>query len=458
MKKQFAFTFLALIAAVSAIAQGINFETGDWKSVVAKAKQSNRMVYVDVYTTWCGPCKMLEKLIFPQQEAGDKYNSLFVNYRIDAEKGEGVALAKKYAVNGYPTHLFIDPATEAVVYRNMGASAEVSEFNEHADVALKEKADPMTWDKYVAQRKTGKKDKAFLTAYLNKAKLLGRNNDAILNDYVAISKGKMSDSDIIFLGSMIQTVDNNAVAIVAANKEVINKSNSDMPDYFGAMASSWIYATYEKAVAEKNISLLKKLDDARLKYEGKSNDAQTYYYRTQYYTSIGDEANAFKAGCEEADFITAKSAADYAKEDAAGVEDAKASIRSQLKMMKVTDDKMDEMVEKNVKANPAILHSVSLPAASTLNNISWNVYEKKADDPAAVKRALGWSKRSMELSKDTNEWASFADTYAHLLYVSGDKTGAVKIQEEAVEKAKATSAENAASLEESLQKMKSGTL
>ncbi len=46
-------------------AQGIHFETGNWKAVLAKAKKENRLVYMDMYATWCAPCQVLAKNIFP---------------------------------------------------------------------------------------------------------------------------------------------------------------------------------------------------------------------------------------------------------------------------------------------------------------------------------------------------------------------------------------------------------
>jgi thiol-disulfide isomerase/thioredoxin len=92
----------------SGIAQGIIFEHSDWENVQAKAKQENKIIFIDFYTSWCGPCKVLSKNVFPQKEVGDFYNKNFINYKIDAEKGEGPFLAEKYGVQAYPTLLFTD--------------------------------------------------------------------------------------------------------------------------------------------------------------------------------------------------------------------------------------------------------------------------------------------------------------------------------------------------------------
>lgn len=99
-------TGFAQTEAVSAA--GIQFETGTWAEILAKAKQQNKYVFVDAYTTWCGPCKWMDKNVFPTAEAGDYFNKNFVNAKIDMEKGEGLEIAKTYAVQAYPTYLFVD--------------------------------------------------------------------------------------------------------------------------------------------------------------------------------------------------------------------------------------------------------------------------------------------------------------------------------------------------------------
>jgi len=90
----------------SAYTQGINFEHGDWASVKLKAQQENKIIFIDFYTSWCGPCKQMAKNIFPLENVGEFYNKNFVCYKLDAEKGEGVKLAKHYGVRAYPTYVF----------------------------------------------------------------------------------------------------------------------------------------------------------------------------------------------------------------------------------------------------------------------------------------------------------------------------------------------------------------
>ena len=92
------FTIVILLFSWNVFSQGIQFETSSWKEVLQKAKQENKLIFVDLYTTWCGPCKKMAAETFPQQVVGDYFNKNFVNYKIDAEKGEGPELAGKYEV------------------------------------------------------------------------------------------------------------------------------------------------------------------------------------------------------------------------------------------------------------------------------------------------------------------------------------------------------------------------
>ncbi|MEC5394390.1 thioredoxin family protein [Bergeyella sp. RCAD1439] len=99
--------------------QGIAFEDKSFGEILAKAKKENKLVFVDAFAAWCGPCKQMEKNVFPQEKVRDYYNHNFVNARFDMEKGEGRTIAAKYGVRSYPTYLFINGEGE-VVYKGMG--------------------------------------------------------------------------------------------------------------------------------------------------------------------------------------------------------------------------------------------------------------------------------------------------------------------------------------------------
>lgn len=88
---------------------GVNFEQLSLKDALAKAAKEGKQVFVDCYTSWCGPCKKLAREVFPQPEVGKVLNARFVNLQIDMEKGEGPAVSKQFGINSFPTMLILNP-------------------------------------------------------------------------------------------------------------------------------------------------------------------------------------------------------------------------------------------------------------------------------------------------------------------------------------------------------------
>lgn len=89
-------------------AQGIEF-MHNLDSALAKAKAEKKMVFVDFYTSWCAPCKVLSATVFPLPEVGSYYNSNFINCKVQCDdKGMGEIIGKKYKINAYPTLMFMD--------------------------------------------------------------------------------------------------------------------------------------------------------------------------------------------------------------------------------------------------------------------------------------------------------------------------------------------------------------
>ena len=87
---------------------GIRFQNLSWSQLLAKAKTEKKLVFVDAFTTWCGPCKQMSAEVFPEKTVGDFFNANFINAKIDMEKGEGLSIAEKYKVEAYPTYLFVN--------------------------------------------------------------------------------------------------------------------------------------------------------------------------------------------------------------------------------------------------------------------------------------------------------------------------------------------------------------
>ena len=153
---------LMMLSAVFQLnAQGISFEHGTFKESLAKAKAENKKLFMDCYTTWCGPCKMMSKDVFPQKEVGDYLNANFVSIKIDMEKGEGLELAKTYDVKAYPTLLFID--SDGKVAHKFVGSEKPEGFIEQAKIAFDPTKQITNLEK---QYQSGKRDLPFVAQYV----------------------------------------------------------------------------------------------------------------------------------------------------------------------------------------------------------------------------------------------------------------------------------------------------
>lgn len=112
----------------------VRFEASDKLSpALEKAAQENKLLFIDFYTTWCMPCKLMEKEVFTNEEIGAFLNGDFINLRIDAERGNGPNLATIFGVKGYPTLLFLNASGEVLV-RKEGAAfhSELKKLGEKA--------------------------------------------------------------------------------------------------------------------------------------------------------------------------------------------------------------------------------------------------------------------------------------------------------------------------------------
>jgi len=92
----------------------IHFEESRFKNALALAKKENKVIFVDVYARWCGPCKMMEREVFTDAEVANVYNSNFINLKIDGDLPEGNSFMKKYDIRSYPSFLFIDENGEVL--------------------------------------------------------------------------------------------------------------------------------------------------------------------------------------------------------------------------------------------------------------------------------------------------------------------------------------------------------
>lgn len=177
--------YLSVLAQHILVGQeaGISFDVHTFAEAMEKAKAENKLVFMDCYTTWCGPCRMMAARVFTQQKVGDYFNEHFVSLKMDMEKGEGITLGKKYGVTAYPTMLILD--TQGNVMHTMvgSRSAEelIKEAREHSDPT---KGYAVSKAAYEAGERTPDAIANYITALVSAKELTALQGDSLATTYL----------------------------------------------------------------------------------------------------------------------------------------------------------------------------------------------------------------------------------------------------------------------------------
>lgn len=102
------FVFLAMAHSLHAQKSSISFFNGSWPEALTQARLENKLIFVDAYTSWCGPCKLMSSKVFTDKKVGKFYNDNFINIKLDVEKGEGIDFGDTYNIKSVPALLYVN--------------------------------------------------------------------------------------------------------------------------------------------------------------------------------------------------------------------------------------------------------------------------------------------------------------------------------------------------------------
>lgn len=161
--------------------KGISFhDNKPWKEILQLAKKENKLIFMDCYTSWCGPCKALAKNVFTQEKVGDFFNPRFINVKYDMEKGDGKMLNEQYKkhIIGYPTLLLIN--AEGKVLQQLAGYKDADELIE----GIRSASEGKDLFSLAAEYQKGNREISFMKEFIQSL------NNAFLKDSVARVTGK----------------------------------------------------------------------------------------------------------------------------------------------------------------------------------------------------------------------------------------------------------------------------
>lgn len=109
--KRILLLFLLLLSAVGAEAQ-VRFMTRSTDGVRRQAVEQNKLVFIDLFATWCPPCQMMEREVFSRSDVGAFMEQHFVCAKYDIDKTTGRELLKRYGNRRVPLYLIFNTEGE----------------------------------------------------------------------------------------------------------------------------------------------------------------------------------------------------------------------------------------------------------------------------------------------------------------------------------------------------------
>ncbi len=262
--------------------QGIHFFEGTWEEALEKAKKENKLVFVDAYAKWCGPCKVMSRNVFPDEKVGALYNGSFINLKLDMEESDGRSFGKKYPVNAFPTLLFLDGEGNLVLKHVGGMQVEA-----FLNLGKKAFALGLNLSKFADQYKEGDRSYETVYHYIRALRASGESTLKVANEFLLSNPDISIEEQALLVYESVMEADSRLFDLMVEHKEVI-LSKIDEEQYRDRVMDA-CNATIEKSVTY-DVEMLKTeaLDKCILALGKKEAEEKMYKLEMNYYSHMGD--------------------------------------------------------------------------------------------------------------------------------------------------------------------------
>jgi len=246
-----------LIQGISA--QGIEFFEGSYEEALVKAKAEEKLIFVDAYATWCGPCKRMSKNVFTQPEVGEFYNQAFIALKLDMEKPKGREFGQLFPVRAYPTLFYINEKGELLKKVVGGKSVEqflaigqeiAGSYDRSSDLA--------------ALYDSGERDYDLVLKYVKALNNANKSSLKVANDFLRERKDLSPEKRAAFLYEALTAADSRLFTLFVKDRDHIealvgaDKVEEKIKEACWKTIDTAIeYADYEYAKSQADLSMLK---------------------------------------------------------------------------------------------------------------------------------------------------------------------------------------------------------
>lgn len=362
----------------------IVFRKINYADVFALAKKEHKGVMLYFHFDGCGACVTMERTAFKDPKVVDYYNTNFISFEINTLKGEGVEINKIYQVKQHPTYLFFDNEGKAL-HKLVGVYSPEAFYTQAHNALLSDK----NLTNYKRLYHSGNREPEFLFDYTYMLRDANELDSVVINEYLNTQSASELSTEkntrfiyefMIHKGKTCIAVNNRAYAYMLNHKEQFAQffELEQINTRLMFVVQSVVYDAIESkdlAAFTTGIEALK-VYDLNKEYNFKEIDNRITMWTTNKNLVLSAALSFY--------------------EKTGDVKNYQKSVKQYIE--KIWND------------------------ADELNNFAWNIYQSDApDDTPKTKTGIKCSVRSIALN---NNYAN-NDTYAWLLYKSGDKKAAL---------------------------------
>lgn len=450
-----------LLTAATAAAQQLRPETDSLDQVLQRARQLRKPVFL-LFSSAPAPGQ------FTKQQMAQRYGSglddaavvqvlqqEFLVVKANVREPAGQRLARRYAVNTFPTYLYLHP-DGTVLHRSYSNTPDAARYLRDIDTFRQKLASPDNLSALEQRYAQGERTPEFLRRYIEARRSVGAPiSPELLDSYVRELPVKAFErfEQVVFVYECGPLVDSRAYRLARLNQRLVDSMYATLPlPRRVALNNAIISNTMLAAIKAK---------DEKLAVQG-ANFAQGSWQTSRnflmasrayssnmlrYYGAVKDTTRYLPMLTNHYERFYMSTPADTVRKWQQRQRDVRNPFQNDLPYPNLA--RPDSGVKVHMMPSTVQFD----PVAADLNSGAWALYKSGTRRRNYLMQALHWSQRSVALDPR----AAYYDTMAHLLYALRFPAEAVATQQRAVDQAKRAK-EPTDGLQQTLRKMKAGTL
>lgn len=402
------------------------FEKLSFTDALIKAEKQGKYLMVVLDAADCEHCNEVADKSFADAKLGEQISKKFIAIRAGVPDATFEQLSAQYeAPNGMATLFFT--ANGVLLHKKTGTTSMAKQYADAAEIALERESELLNLNS-LTEVYNQQHDWKILQTLLVKRKELYLSTDSLLDEYVKLlpADSLRSVHQIIFLAGFSPVLESKADKVFRSNPDLFNRAwyRMDLPTRV-RINNSIIFKSRLRAIKAR--------DEANARFVA-NFAASTHSAPQARVRAFELNMMEYYRGIKDADKFVS-SAKEYFDKLVMNMPVDSVIIMDSLRRKQLLAEAKTETVQledgRTVKRKFISFTPTSQLFMNDLNRAAIDLY-RMTNNPEHIKIALQWSARAMEFAR----MPVAMDTHAKLLYASGNKQGAIALEEEAVAKQK----------------------